>query len=560
MYTIADLLKSDDIKEIKLVAGAEGVGNRISCTNIMDNPDTFDWLASGEFLLSTGYIFKDDKELQRKIVRRLSEIGCSGLGIKIQRYLTRFPSCMIEEAEALNFPLVQLPFGYSLSNISSLVNKNIDRSGRDRLEQALVIHRDLARATLKSGRLREITRIAVGYLNNPILIFDSNWRLLSVEDCPQNPIPVGEALSIRLKTAVLPKDFTDSMPGTLEQFRKTITRQLYLQDGGNVICRIMPVPASDNGVYGYILVWETVRTLDDTDYIALDQVALSVAIERLRTRELEELKVKIKRDFFDDLLSGNIESMAAIRSLAELHGFNLKSRYCCMLIRFDWKNSAERLLHQRQLSIQSDRCTEVCKRIAKDSDMSVICIPHSSQTILLVEAAGDEEQSDKKIHRLALNLYQSLSPCFSKDTLVIVIGAAADITQLSDAFGDVQQTMKLLRESSLKQPIFSVKDYGVLHLLDKNIDRQRLSAFAHRCLGRLLAYDRENGTQLMRTLDTYFAMSGNITEGAKRMFVHRNTYIYRLDKIKDLLKDDFSHPARLLEYQVALLALKITSE
>lgn len=560
MYTIADLLKSEDIKEIVLVAGAGGVGNEISCTNIMDNPDTFDWLASGEFLLSTGYIFKDDEELQRKIVRRLSEIGCSGLGIKIQRYLTCFPACMIEEAEALDFPLVQLPFGYSLSNISSLVNQNIDQSGRGRMEQALVIHRALTKAALRSGRLKEITRIAVGHLNNPIMIFDSNWRLLSVEDCPQNPLPVEEAVPIKLKSPVLPKNFTDSMPKTLEQFRKTITRQLTLPGGRHVICRIMPVPAYDSGVYGYILVWETVRTLDATDYIALDQVALSVAIERLRTREMEEIKVKIKRDFFDDLLSGNIESLAAIRSLAELHGLNLKSRYCCMLIRYDWSNSEERLLRQHQLRIQSDRCNELCKRIARASDMTAICIPHSSQTILLLETSGDEDRNDQNIYRLAQDLHQELSSCFSKDSLVIVIGAVTDITQISEAFADVQQTVKLFRESSSKQSIVSVKDYGVLHLLDKNIDRQHLSAFARRCLGRLLAYDQDNGTQLMQTLDTYFAMSGNITEAAKRMYIHRNTYIYRLDKIKDLLKDDFTRPAKLLEYQVAMLALKIASE
>lgn len=557
MYTIADLLKAVDIKEMRLVAGAGGVGNEISCTNIMDNPDTFDWLATGEFLLSTGYIFKDDEALQRKIVRKLWEIGCSGLGIKINRYLDSFPSCMVEEAEKLDFPLIQLPFGYSLSTISTLVNRNINLSDRDRLEQALLIHRKLTKATLKSGRLSEIARIAVGFLCNPILVFDSNWRLLCLEDCPQNPIPVKDVISTRLKSPVLPPEFTDSMPESLDQFRKTITRQLCLPQGQRVICRIMPVPAYDSGVYGYILVWETARTLDSTDYIALEQVALSVAIERLRARELEEIKVRLKRDFFDDLLSGSIESLAAIRSLAELHGLNLKSKYCCMLVRYDWSSPEDRLLNQQQLNEQSKCCTELCKQLVRQSDVPAICIPHSTQTILLLEACDDPDAHHKRVLRLAEDLHEGLAPHCAGSPLVVVIGEVTDVTHIPDAFAEVLQTVRLFRDSGSGHLTVCVKDYAVLHLLDKNIDRQHLSAFSRKCLGRLIAYDKENGTQLLHTLDTYFSVSGNITEAAKHMYIHRNTYIYRLDKIKDILKDDFTSPSRLLEYQVALLALKL---
>ena len=73
MFTIADLLKLPDIQGIRLLAGAGGVENEISRTNIMDNPDTFDWLISGELLLSTGYIFREDEELQRRLIHRVAQ-------------------------------------------------------------------------------------------------------------------------------------------------------------------------------------------------------------------------------------------------------------------------------------------------------------------------------------------------------------------------------------------------------------------------------------------------------------------------------------------------------
>ena len=75
-------------------------------------------------------------------------------------------------------------------------------------------------------------------------------------------------------------------------------------------------------------------------------------------------------------------------------------------------------------------------------------------------------------------------------------------------------------------------------------------------LGALEDYDRENHSRLLMTLDVYFSKSGNITEVAKQIYIHRNTCIYRMEKIKAILQDDFSNPMKLLNYQAALWVMK----
>lgn len=559
MFTVADLLKLPDAGGITLVAGTGGVGKEISRTNIMDNPDTFDWLISGEFLLSTGYVFPEDSELRRGMVRKLAEIGCSGLGLKTRRYLPAIPACMIEEAEALDFPLLELPFGNSLSTINSVINQHIYRQEDGRIEKALTIHRKLTRASLQSGGLYEIARIAVGFLDNPILIFDSNWRLLSWEDCPKNPYPIRDHIATKRKTAVLPGEFTDSMPKSMDMFRKPITRRLTLQKNHQVICRIMPVAANDSSLFGYLVVWETVRTLDMADHVALEQVAISVALERLRAKEIEEIKIRIKRDFFDDLLSGNIESLSAIRSLSELHGLNTDSRYRCLLVRYASGTSEDKLINQGQLNLQAKLCADICARVSADYAIPVVPIQRSMQVILLLEVTADSNHTDR-IVQYAQSLYDELSADFPPETLLLVVGGVAeDITEVSDTFADVQQTLRLLHNTRAAQRIVFVEDYALSHLLG-HIDRQHMLQFAQKSLGKLLEYDRDNGAELMETLDVYFAFSGNITEAARYMYIHRNTYIYRMNKIKAILGKDFSNPAKLLEYQVALLALKLSGD
>lgn len=44
----------------------------------------------------------------------------------------------------------------------------------------------------------------------------------------------------------------------------------------------------------------------------------------------------------------------------------------------------------------------------------------------------------------------------------------------------------------------------------------------------------------------------NISETAKEMFIHRNTLIYRIEKIKEILKTDLKNYEELLQIQLAL--------
>ena len=90
-FNIKELINKDNLKGLKVVAGHSKIDNIIANVNTMDNPDAFDWFTTGDFVLTTGYIFKDDPALQVKIIRELADINCSGIGIKPWRFLGKIP-------------------------------------------------------------------------------------------------------------------------------------------------------------------------------------------------------------------------------------------------------------------------------------------------------------------------------------------------------------------------------------------------------------------------------------------------------------------------------------
>jgi DNA-binding PucR family transcriptional regulator len=69
----------------------------------------------------------------------------------------------------------------------------------------------------------------------------------------------------------------------------------------------------------------------------------------------------------------------------------------------------------------------------------------------------------------------------------------------------------------------------------------------------LLMHDQERRSDLMRTLQVYFAAGANASEAADRLFLHRNSMLYRLARIEKLTGLDLKDPRARLALQLGML-------
>ena len=69
-------------------------------------------------------------------------------------------------------------------------------------------------------------------------------------------------------------------------------------------------------------------------------------------------------------------------------------------------------------------------------------------------------------------------------------------------------------------------------------------------------HDLERRSDLVRTLRAYFASGSNASEAADRMFLHRNSMLYRLARIQKLTGLDLKDPGASLALRLGLLALE----
>lgn len=54
--------------------------------SVIDSPDVDRWMRGGEFLVGSGYIFRDDPDALIPFIERVFEKNAAAVGIKLDRY------------------------------------------------------------------------------------------------------------------------------------------------------------------------------------------------------------------------------------------------------------------------------------------------------------------------------------------------------------------------------------------------------------------------------------------------------------------------------------------
>lgn len=99
---MSSLLSLDELRGAKVLAGSDGLGRIVSGVNIIEVPDVARWLAGGEFLLSSGYPFRQDGDSLAELLGELQAVGVAALGYKPGGWLDELPDVALAAANAFD--------------------------------------------------------------------------------------------------------------------------------------------------------------------------------------------------------------------------------------------------------------------------------------------------------------------------------------------------------------------------------------------------------------------------------------------------------------------------
>lgn len=125
-----------------------------------------------------------------------------------------------------------------------------------------------------------------------------------------------------------------------------------------------------------------------------------------------------------------------------------------------------------------------------------------------------------------------------------------DIENLSVSYRRAEAAAKMAVRT--RSELLQFEEMGIYRLLYSCTDTGLLKQMEQEKLSVLEEHDRQHNSNYVETLRCYLEYNGSIQAVAQNMFTHRNTIIYRMNNIKNLLGTELATPAERLPYQIAL--------
>jgi purine catabolism regulator len=309
-------------------------------------------------------------------------------------------------------------------------------------------------------------------------------------------------------------------------------------------CARLVLPIITRGVArGYISLIQSRGAFAPEDNVTLAQGALVCAVEMAKVKAVSVAEKRLRGDLIEAILSGSIGATEAAR-WAERNEFRRSGPYVAITVQWagDDVPSTRRL--ETIVNGQARRMRTRVLALARES--GVVVFFALNPELGIEEARGwaggliDQARAEHPEARPAIG-----------------IGRAVEaLLELRESYKEATQAMRLERRLRHGKPQY-YGDLGVYRLLLPLAETAELRAFAGELLGPLVEYDQAEHANLVETLYAYFASKGNVAQTAKALYIHRNTLIYRLERIHGLTGLDLEDAEVRLKLQLALHALEL---
>ncbi|HVB97371.1 MAG TPA: helix-turn-helix domain-containing protein [Chloroflexota bacterium] len=301
---------------------------------------------------------------------------------------------------------------------------------------------------------------------------------------------------------------------------------------------IAPIMTRD-GVGGYIAVIEREENLDELDRSAVSAAAAAGAIETARERAVIAAEERVQVGIVEELLIGTSQAVDALRMRAARLDLDLDVGHAVL---------ATGLRNAGSSSVVVDALQREARSIFPTAQPGLI----DGKLVLITTGADGQLASGAERLREAFGRRLG--------DLAVSLGVGSELAGLDGLRQSYQQAVDAL---NLGQAIFGegrtvfYRDLGLYRLLLSIRNHPELEDFYQGTIGKLATYDAKSDGELLRTLDAYFSSHGSPTEAAERLHVHRNTLLYRLQRIRSIAGIDLEDPEVRLSLQLALRIRRI---
>ncbi|MCY3914815.1 MAG: helix-turn-helix domain-containing protein [Chloroflexi bacterium] len=298
---------------------------------------------------------------------------------------------------------------------------------------------------------------------------------------------------------------------------------------------------------GYLSIIGRESDLDEIDQLVCEHGAAACALEMAKQKAVNETEKRLRGTFLDRLLLGDVSQQEAIRQ-GERFQHDMTQTHVAFVL--SWRGENRPSLRRLE--------TIVNAIIARQQAAALVWMREREGEVVLFHATDFHNPID---HSLALSdaFSQEISKQQPLNRVAIGLGQVArEVNVWRSSYRDAVQAKELAERLQTDIPLF-IGDLGVYQLILSLSDRDKLADFCELTLGTLTQYDMRQKADLIKTLEAFFNCHGNLSQTAESLIVHRNTLLYRMNRINEIAGIDLNRPETRLALHLALTIRRLLS-
>jgi hypothetical protein len=466
-----------------------------------------------------------------RVTELLAELGRQSAAALVLRAPVPTTPAVCDAADAAGVPLLGLSRGVPWAHLAAILRSVL-------AEGDVGVTAPESLGGLPSGDLFAVANAIASLLDAPITIEDRNSRVLAFSGRQD------EADPSRVETILgrqVPERYARILNerGVFRELHRT-DQPIYVEpviDGEDALAipRVAVSVRAGDEVLGSI--WAAVPgPLSAERTAALRDAAKLVALHLLRVRAGADVERRVRADLVGSVLEGGPGAREALERLG------LADTPLLVL------GFAVADLESRQPTDPST--THERQRLADAFAMHLSAVsPRSASALIggvaygLAASAGSAEEGEVRAVRIAQDFLGRIG---GRLRPVVAIGpVATHLSEVVQARATTDRILRVLRDGQAEIAVARLADVQIESLLmelrDRTVARGEQPTGA---LARLIEYDRQHDGHLLPTLRAWLDAFGDVGRASEAVFVHPNTFRYRLRRVREVGEVDLANPAQ----------------
>lgn len=464
---------------------------------------------------------------------QLSRSGIAGAAV-----IGAPPSDVVNAAEQNGMPLIALPASVDIRRLERIVLSLLLDRGAGMEQHAAQLYQQLTGLSAENAGLEAMAALIGQTTGKAVVIQDKRLNVIAGW-FPPGMESERESVNVCVTApANLPENMRDRKLAA--QGESVLEQQLPV---GNLTRLIVPIVAKGMA-RGFISLIGAPGTLGTFERSVAERSAAACALEMAKAKAVSEAEKRVRGSFVDALLAGSLSPSEAAR-WAKRNRYDPDGRHAAVVM--DWAKK------EGHPSIR--RLETLVHGLLSSVRANVLIQARENEVVIFSRL--EPRQGVESARHIAESIRRQASAEFPNDPVAIGIGRSVDaLIGLRDSYREARQAQSMARRLVNPNPLY-FGELNVYRLLFQLEHTPELENFCQETIGTLVEYDRAQGTDLIETLSAYFAHKGNLSQTAEAMFVHRNTLLYRMQRIREISGLDLDNPETRLSIQLALRAYRL---